>query len=177
MSGSTLQIRNATPEDARAITELHIRAWRAAYRGLFSDERLDALDVTLSAPKREAFLRDMPTPRHRWWVQEEGQELTGFAAVGPSRDEDLGPETIELYAIYVEPTRIDTGLGRHLMEHVLAHARDAGYASLTLWVLVNNTRSNAFYAHAGLVPDARVTPVPAYPGEPLKHRLVLPLPR
>ena len=176
MSESAFRIRAATPEDARAITELHIRGWRAAYKGLFSDERLAGLDVQRGTVKRAEFLRNMPTPRHRCWLLEQDQGLVGFAMAGPTRDDDLGDETLELYAIYVEPERIGSRLGKRLMDHVLAHAREQGYQALSLWVLVDNERANHFYERAGLMPDDRVTPIPAEEDGPIKHRLVLTLP-
>lgn len=41
---STL-IRRATPDEAPAIADLSVRAWRAAYRGIVPDEVLDQLSV------------------------------------------------------------------------------------------------------------------------------------
>jgi len=38
-------IRPATPEDARAIAEVHVASWRYAYRGLLPDDVLDRLSV------------------------------------------------------------------------------------------------------------------------------------
>ncbi len=176
VSESAFHIREATPDDARAITELHIRSWRAAYKGLFSDERLAGLNVERGTASRAEFLRNMPTPRHRSWLLEEGDSLVGFATAGPSRDEDIDEDTLELYAVYVEPGRIGSGLGKRLMDHVLEHAREAGYAALMLWVLVGNERANHFYEQAGLAADARAALIPAEPDGPIKHRLVMTLP-
>src|SRR3954451_25008746 len=38
-------IRRAVPSDAPALAAVHVRAWQAAYRGMMSDDLLDALDV------------------------------------------------------------------------------------------------------------------------------------
>ena len=173
MSETNFEVRDARPEDARAITKLHIRGWRAAYKGLFSDERLAGLNEERGTANRAEYLRNMPTPKHRCWLLEQNGELVGFAMAGPTRDDDLGDETLELYAIYVEPERIGSRLGKRLMDHVLAHAHEAGYAALSLWVLVDNVRANHFYERAGLVLDDRVTPTPAEEDGPIKHRLVL----
>ena len=45
MVTSTRRIRTATPEDARAIAEVHVASWRAAYRGVLPDTYLDRLSV------------------------------------------------------------------------------------------------------------------------------------
>jgi hypothetical protein len=38
-------IRKATPEDARAIAEVHVKSWRAAYRDLLPQDFLQGLSV------------------------------------------------------------------------------------------------------------------------------------
>ena len=51
-------IREATPEDARAIATVHVASWRTTYRGLLRDAYLDSLDLeALSAACAE---------RNRW---------------------------------------------------------------------------------------------------------------
>ena len=42
-------VRRATPEDARAISEVQIAGWRHAYRGIVPDAMLDELDVEAGA--------------------------------------------------------------------------------------------------------------------------------
>jgi hypothetical protein len=51
-------IRLASPADtdARAVAEVHVRSWQAAYRGLLPQDYLDGLDLTLD--KREAYWRE-----------------------------------------------------------------------------------------------------------------------
>jgi RimJ/RimL family protein N-acetyltransferase len=39
------------------------------------------------------------------------------------------------------------------MERVLAKTSDAGYLSITLWVLRDNRRARQFYERAGFAPD------------------------
>lgn len=48
-------IRDAWPDDARAIALVHIRSWQQAYRELLSGDYLKALDSTLT--QREALWR------------------------------------------------------------------------------------------------------------------------
>lgn len=40
-----MNVRPAVPGDARAVADVHVRAWRAAYRGLLTDASLDELSV------------------------------------------------------------------------------------------------------------------------------------
>ncbi|MGW1836001.1 GNAT family N-acetyltransferase [Streptomyces sp. NPDC002067] len=59
----------------------------------------------------------------------------------------------ELFALYVTPELIGTGIGRALMAAALEHARQAGFGELCLWVVRGNTRAREFYARAGFAPD------------------------
>jgi hypothetical protein len=49
-----VELRNATPADARAIAAVNVASWRAAYRGLMPDDVLSGLSV----PDRERFWSD-----------------------------------------------------------------------------------------------------------------------
>src|SRR5688572_11491706 len=106
-----LRIREAEPKDARAIADIHVRAWQAAYRGQLSDDYLDELNVD---DRVEQHRRSLEAPIAGWrtWVADEGEHTLGFAVTGPSQDADADAKTGELYAIYVGPERVGTGLGR-----------------------------------------------------------------
>jgi GNAT superfamily N-acetyltransferase len=144
-------IRRAEPREARLIAELHVRAWQAAYRGLLPDELLDGLSVT----DREAMWRRKLAigSRSHVWVAERGERMIGFAAVGPSRDGDTEASVAEVYAIYVEPGVVGTGVGRILFKHAVDFLRGHGYGAAILWVLETNARARRFYERAGWRPD------------------------
>ena len=104
----TRRIRPATVDDARAIAEVHVASWRATYRGVLPDAFLDRLSVD----EREAQRREILEDTSGEWgtlVAEEGGRVIGFAAFGPSRDDDAPPGTGEVPAIYVAPEVVGTG--------------------------------------------------------------------
>jgi GNAT superfamily N-acetyltransferase len=143
--------RLAATADVRAIAELHVRAWRAAYRGLLPDVLLD----TQSVDWRERQWRDWNSG-HRLrqiWLVERDAALLGFAATGPSRDAGAPASTGEVYAIYIEPGVIGTGVGRALFTHASAALHAQGFTRAMLWVLETNARSRRFYEAAGWRPD------------------------
>jgi ribosomal protein S18 acetylase RimI-like enzyme len=144
-----LTIREATRDDAHSMAELHVRSWREAYRGMLPDAMLDALRLETYLEHR---LRDYdePLPAKRRWLALDGSRLLGFAITGPSRDDDAGPRTGEVYAIYLDPGEIGRGTGRALMAHALGCLRARGFEVVTLWVLANNARARRFYEAAGL---------------------------
>jgi ribosomal protein S18 acetylase RimI-like enzyme len=143
-----MRIREAEPKDAVAIAEVHVRSWQAAYRGQLTDEYLDGLSVD---ERLEQHRRSLEQPRAEWrtWVADDDGRVKGFAVTGPSEDADAEPSTGEVYAIYLEPDRVGTGLGRELLEHALADLRERGFSVVTLWVLQTNERARRFYEAAG----------------------------
>jgi ribosomal protein S18 acetylase RimI-like enzyme len=151
-----MRIREAGPKDARAIAEVHVRSWQAAYRGQLTDDYLDELSVE---ERLEQHRRSLEQPRAEWrtWVADDEGRVTGFAVTGPSEDADAEPSTGEVYAIYLEPDRVGTGLGRELFEHAVADLRGRGFSTVTLWVLESNERARRFYEVAGWRADGTET--------------------
>ena len=144
---SAIVIRRAGLADADGLAEVHVGSWRAAYDGLLPQELLDGLSV----PRRADAWRDMIARGDGQTlvaVDASADRIVGLLNVGPSRDDDAGPEVGELRAIYLLPDRWNKGTGRLL--------HDAGFALLapdftvaTLWVLDSNERAKAFYAKRG----------------------------
>src|SRR5579884_4186709 len=112
-----MQVRVATSGDALAIETIRVHGWRAAYRHILPAEALDALPVDETRWRRRIV---DPPPGWSIVVAEDHGRVVGFAATGPSRDED---EVGELYAIYVDPAHWSTGAGGALLERAEAVLR------------------------------------------------------
>jgi ribosomal protein S18 acetylase RimI-like enzyme len=147
-----MAIREASPPDATAVAEIHVRAWQAAYRGQLPDDYLDGLSVEDRLAQHDWSLRN---PRETWrmWVSDDGGRVVGFAVTGPSEDTDAQERTGEVYAIYLEPDRVGTGVGRELFGHAVEDLRARGFTTATLWVLETNEAARRFYELAGWKPD------------------------
>ena len=146
------RIRAATRDDAWAIATVHVRSWQAAYRGIVPDDHLDGLSVERRA---EWWGGDFwaGAPAHRLLVAERAGAVVAFAAVGPSRDDDAGAATSELFALYAEPAVWSTGSGRALLAAATDELGGAGFTDATLWVLEDNAHARRFYEAAGWRPD------------------------
>jgi GNAT superfamily N-acetyltransferase len=147
-----MRIREAEPRDASAIAQIHVRAWRAAYRGLLEDEYLDELSVEDRLDQHRRAL-EQPMAEWRTWVAVDGSDLVGFAVTGPSQDADADAQVGEVYAIYLDPDRIGTGLGRTILAHAVDDLRVRGFGAATLWVLEANEGARRFFEIAGWKPD------------------------
>ena len=140
-------LRDAAAGDARAIAEVHVRAWKAAYGGILPKQLLADLSVDRRADFWEARLSDEASPA-RTLVADD--PIAGFiTVVTPSRDEDAGDRTAEIAATYVDPSRWNEGVGRSLLRSGLAGLDDGRWDDATLWIFQRNAQGRAFYARSG----------------------------
>ena len=82
-----MDFRLATVERARRIAEVHVRARRAAYRGLMSPALLAAESVD---DREERWRCRLADPEGRCWLLSHEGGLCGFAYTAPTMDEGLG---------------------------------------------------------------------------------------
>lgn len=150
-SPNRVALRGATAEDARAIAEVHVDAWRWAYRGQLPDAVLDSLSVEARTARWDDTLR--ASDGDRVFVAEAEGHIVGWASCGPSRDEEAAPSTGELYGIYLATGWAGRGIGRELMARVVDALSEAGFERATLWVLKGNERARRFYERGGWEPD------------------------
>jgi ribosomal protein S18 acetylase RimI-like enzyme len=167
-------LRRAEPEDAEGIAAVHVRSWRAAYRGLVPDDFLVQLSVAERAAAWREQLVDEAGGRGTF-VAQSRDALVGFAAVGPTRDPFANPGTGEVYAIYVDPDEWRRGIGSSLLTQAVEDLRGRGYTSATLWVLVANDIGRRFYEqHGWQVEGARQTyPIGGVELEEIRYRIEL----
>ena len=147
-----VHLRRASPGDARAIAEVHVKSWRHVYRDQLPRSFLDALDVG----RRESFWRsevELLGQDNRPWVADAEGRVVGFVSVGPTRDDDAPVRTGEVYAIYVDPDCWDRGIGRNLLAHAVRDLRAHGYDRASLWVIELNEQARRFYDAAGWTTD------------------------
>ncbi|MGW4398905.1 N-acetyltransferase family protein [Amycolatopsis nivea] len=169
-----LVIRPATPEDAAGIAAVHVGSWQAAYAGLLPDEFLSGLSVETREQFWASSLADTSRP-HTVLAAGTGEEITGFAVFGPSRDDDAAPKTGELSSIYLLPSEWGRGTGRALHEECV-RGLSSQFETATLWVLSTNTRARKFYERAGWVADGKTKVETVSDGrvtlEEVRYRLV-----
>jgi ribosomal protein S18 acetylase RimI-like enzyme len=145
-----LVVRDATAEDALEVARVHIRAWRAAYRGLMPDEYLDGLREQERASRYSLGAAGSGTPETILAVRD--GSIRGFASIGSSRDADV-PDAGELCALYIDPPHWQEGIGSLLMTHGYERLRARGFDEAILWLLVGNEGAERFYRADGWRPD------------------------
>jgi GNAT superfamily N-acetyltransferase len=139
-------LREAVPDDAAAIADVHVRSWQAAYRGLLPEKFLDELRPADRATRYELGSLEPCAPKTL--IAMIGEHVAGFTTIGPSRDADAACAG-ELRALYVDPDHWRSGVGRALLLEARRHLRAAGYDEALLWVLDGNATAERFYRADG----------------------------
>ncbi|NEA98222.1 GNAT family N-acetyltransferase [Streptomyces sp. SID13726] len=152
-----LLIREMTLADCDRVSEIRVRGWQSAYRGLMPQPFLDALSVARDAEHRRArFGRGGGSVVDL--VAERDGEILGWACHGPYRDGELRTGDAELYAIYVDARRSGGGIGHALLQESVRRSTAAGHPRMLLWVLKGNTRARRFYEREGFEADGAEEP-------------------
>lgn len=173
MPDPELLVRRAAVSDAAGIARVQVRAWQSAYRGQIPGRILDSLDETTRAAR---WLESIPQAGHVLHVAVHDDTVIGFCSFIRSRDPDSNDGTGEIAAVYVDPGRWRSGIGRALVEASLDEARTRGYREVTLWVLASNQLGRGFYERLGFAHDGE-TKMEALQGcelHEVRYRLELP---
>jgi ribosomal protein S18 acetylase RimI-like enzyme len=151
-----VHIRSATEADAHGIAKVHVLSWQAAYKGIFTDEKLSGLSIEERevAWRRRLTGEDLGCADWINMVSEADGEIIGFATYRPCGDEDKDRASVgELVAIYVLPAFWGQGVGKRLLDEVVSRFTDQAVSEITLWVIAENLRARRFYEAAGFEPD------------------------
>jgi GNAT superfamily N-acetyltransferase len=106
-----LMIRTATVADARAVAEVHVKSWQAAYRGLLPEKFLKSLSVD----RREQQWRSgVQNPEQVVLVYERDHHIVAFCGFAPSRDDEAKATVAEVGTLYALESMWGQGVGQAL---------------------------------------------------------------
>ncbi|MEW5872266.1 MAG: GNAT family N-acetyltransferase [Chloroflexota bacterium] len=143
---TTLAIRPAQIDDARAMARVHVDTWRAAYVGIVSDEHLANLSYARCQAGWIEHLSD-PQGELTFVAETQAGQIVALVSGGPLREPLEGFDG-ELYVLYVLPAFQGLGCGRLLVERLAGELARQGYSSLVIWVLKDNPACR-FYEKLG----------------------------
>ena len=145
--------RIARPNDASAVGLVQAAVWRAAYGPILAPEVVDQFEASSFARVWRDSLKTPPSPRHVLLVGCAGQQVVGFAAVGPGIDPDATGTSGEVLALGVHPDARRSGHGSRLLNAAVDTLRGKGFDSMAIWLLSRDEDTRAFLTAAGLSPD------------------------
>jgi ribosomal protein S18 acetylase RimI-like enzyme len=121
-------LRKATPEDAPALADIHVRARR---------ECMSYLPDIHSPEDVLAWIREI-LPQHQevWVAEDDSRAVAGFFMLSDNF----------LYHLYVYPELQGQGAGSLLFDRVKELSPDG----FRLWVFQRNMQARAFYEHRGM---------------------------
>lgn len=146
-------VRTAKPTDAPAVGVVQAAVWTQAYAGRLPDEVIALFEAPAFAKVWRQSLESPPEGVHRLLVARAGEQVVGFAAIGPSQDPDSGQACGEVTAIGVHPGARRMGHGSRLLNACVDTMRGAGAEDMTIWVLADDEATRAFLVDSGLGPD------------------------
>jgi GNAT superfamily N-acetyltransferase len=148
-------IRPATADDARALAELEVRAWRWAYVDFVAEEDM----ITVADREERWSTRGVDGA----FVAEVDGRVVGVVQV-----DDEG----QLRGLYVEPAAQGAGLGAELHDHALEELRRRGVGAATLWVFEANGHARGFYERRGWAVDGEMSTAAEAPEVRYRKELV-----
>ncbi|MEO7269647.1 MAG: GNAT family N-acetyltransferase [Knoellia sp.] len=146
-------VRTAKPTDAPAVGVVQAAVWTQAYAGRLPDEVVALFEAPAFAKAWRQSLESPPEGVHRLLVARAGEQVVGFAAIGPSQDPDAGQACGEVTAIGVHPGARRMGHGSRLLNACVDTMRGAGAEDMAIWVLADDEATRAFLVDSGLGPD------------------------
>ena len=138
-------VRPAIARDAKAIAEIHVATWQAAYEGVMPNDYLKSMTVE----KRLAYWREaVEFSDPQILVATESDRVVGF--VGFDRSRDAGTKSVvgEIWALYVSPEHWRQGAGLALWDGARDGLKEEGCTQVTLWVLLQNEHALRFFEQA-----------------------------
>lgn len=145
-------IREAKQEDALGMAKVRVDTWRAAYKGIVSDEYLAGLSYQTTAERwKKVFWEDQNRDTAVFVAEKQDGEIVGIAMCGPEQGNDPVYQG-EIYVLYVLPQHQHRGVGRALVaacaQHLIHRLR---MQTMLIWVLAENPYRKFYEALGGKV--------------------------
>jgi ribosomal protein S18 acetylase RimI-like enzyme len=149
-----VSVRVGWADDALAIAEVQVAAWRQEYAGLLPDDLVASLDVGQFAAAWQEGLTRPADARNRVLVALERQSVRGFAVTGPSTDPDSDAVADgEIGELVVDPAHTRAGHGSRLLQACVDTMQADRFVRATIWVNTADDVRRGFLASAGWEPD------------------------
>ncbi|MFT4416444.1 N-acetyltransferase family protein [Fredinandcohnia humi] len=139
-----MQIRKAVVSDAKGIAKVHVDSWKSTYKGIVPDEFLEQLKYE---SREKMWNQAIPTSTV-FVAENEVGHIVGFSSGGKEREGNYEGYEGEVYAIYLLGEYQGQGIGKKLVEPIVAQLREMKINSMLVLVLEEN-KSCLFYEALG----------------------------
>jgi ribosomal protein S18 acetylase RimI-like enzyme len=148
-----VSVRVAWADDAPAIADLQLRAWREMYAGVVPADALPTDVEAAAAAWRQSF-QSPRDARNRVLVALERNRVVGFAITTPAADPDCDPVAdAELMELTVDPADRGHGHGSRLLQAAVETMQSDRFSRAVLWAMASDDALRQFLTGAGWAPD------------------------
>jgi GNAT superfamily N-acetyltransferase len=150
-----MEVREATSEDAAAMSDVAEDAWWAACAVFLDAETIQRVVVEGYDEGRLAEVAEDPA-LHAVVAVDGDEAVLGFAIA-----ERTWSDTVDLHALYVDPDRWGEGTGSALLDSALAYAREEECEYVRVTAFVDNPVARPFFEARGFE-ETRVVETPVF---------------
>lgn len=142
-------IREARLQDAKAIAQVHVNAWKTTYSGILPTAYIERQTYAKRCDRWKKMLEASMTEitDHAIYVAEFEGEIIGFVDGGKQRSANSLYQG-EIYALYILEAYQRKSLGRSLTRTIARRLFRLGLDSILVWVLADNPACK-FYRSLG----------------------------
>lgn len=149
-----VSVRLAWPEDAAAIAECQVAAWRVDYRPVVDEQILASLDVHEVGKVWASAIGRPRDARVRILVALERATVRGFSLVHPSPDPDgNGIDQAEVGEFVIDPDHRARGHGSRLIHAAVDTMRADNFSRARWWLSTDDDALRSFVTATGWQPD------------------------
>lgn len=149
-----VSVRVGWADDAEAIAEVQVRAWREEYAGTLPEDVLAALDPADLAEAWRGSLGRPRDARNRVLVALERNTVRGFAVTGPAGDPDSDPVADgEIVELTVDPGSTRRGHGSRLVQACAETLKADRFDRAVIWLTSTDDVRRGFLTGAGWATD------------------------
>jgi RimJ/RimL family protein N-acetyltransferase len=140
-----VSIRQATPDDADALAELHMRSAGAGFTNIFALSDLAVSREEMSADWRGRLQHDARLGRSTL-IAEVGEQMVGVLIAGPDPHD---PTVGRVSRLYIDPRNWSQGVAGQLLAACITHLRELRCKVATAWIMEPNQRAQAVVERLG----------------------------
>lgn len=140
-------IRSARQGDEDEIAHVHVKTWQESYKPFFSVEFLNEIDIEQKKEAwRNTILKSENNPeKFGLLVSCNGDHITGFICMVPSRKDNADMNDGEVSALYIDPVYQGQGIGKKLLDQSFIWFKERGFTNVMIRTL-EKADSAKFYA-------------------------------
>lgn len=147
-------VRVAWAQDAPAIADVQVRAWRKEYAGVLPAEMLDSMAAETLAETWRTSIVEPKQARNRVLVALDRAAVRGFVLTSASSDPDAdAARDAEVAELTVDPDHGRQGHGSRLVQAAIDTLRADRFSVARMWLNSIDDVRRSFLTDAGFAPD------------------------